>query len=261
MPEEKTLQAMYDAGGDAYLVTNGYYMFVYETDENSDYYVALINTMRDTKSAHVTEVEFAYTNNNGEVISDAIYDENTGLAYIPKKYKEENKNGIGVGNVQAQLLQVCDNATPEIAIKTIVNVADNISGNVANTGIVNVELFKTENVIKLALDTEAKNNIKEEYIVVKVNGSETRAFRYDEETGDLIISIAPTSIDTLEIEINKDYEQENIEKERNEIKQKNAESGIMTMGLGDSMDFTTDVSKGGQILTWELTDVKIMLIL
>ncbi len=255
MPEEKTLQAMYDAGGDAYLVTNGYYMFVYETDENSDYYVALINTMRDTKSAHVTEVEFAYTNNNGEVISDAIYDENTGLAYIPKKYKEENKNGIGVGNVQAQLLQVCDNATPEIAIKTIVNVADNISGNVANTGIVNVELFKTENVIKLALDTEAKNNIKEEYIVVKVNGSETRAFRYDEETGDLIISIAPTSIDTLEIEINKDYEQENIEKERNEIKQKNAESGIMTMGLGDSMDFTTDVSKGGQILTWELTDV------
>ena len=96
LPEEKTIDAMWEKAKDAFIMLNDTYVLLYDTDENSEYYVAYVDTMHDDVTSVVTDVSFAYTNLNGEVITDAIFDNETGLAYVPKKYTTENKNGIGL---------------------------------------------------------------------------------------------------------------------------------------------------------------------
>ena len=89
--EEKTIDAMHENTPEAFLMLNDINQLVYDVDENSEYYVALANTMHNSQN-YVTDYSVAYTNMNGEVIYDCIYDNDTGLLYIPKKYKAEDKN-------------------------------------------------------------------------------------------------------------------------------------------------------------------------
>ncbi len=90
VPEGQTmLDVLYetDESVEAFIANQDSYMIMYNVDDNSDYYVAYIDTMRHNESAEVIQTSFAYTNINGQVIDTAIYDKDTGIAYIEKTMK------------------------------------------------------------------------------------------------------------------------------------------------------------------------------
>ena len=141
---DKTIDAMYDESEDAFIMMNDYGTLLYDTDDNSEYYVAYVNNFINDSSYTVSDNCFAYTNLNGEVISDAIYDYETGLAYVPKKYTEENKNGRGALNVQLELLQLTDTTSPTTTLNVKLDVQDDLNGKFSNSGTAKVKSFVTE---------------------------------------------------------------------------------------------------------------------
>ena len=188
---------------DAFIMMNDFASVLYDLDENSDYYVAIANTLYDDPTYQVTDHCFAYTNMNGETVSDCIYDSETGLVYIPKKYTEENKNGVGM-NTQVELLQMVDTQNPMSTFNVKVNVEEGVLGEFAPSGEVNVESIATEFGIKIALNEDAKNDITENYFKILVNDVETHAYKYYPNEGIIVIQAMPNTIDTVEIDISPD---------------------------------------------------------
>lgn len=80
---------------------------LYLVNEDDDYFISYVNTMQRDTRARVIDWDFANANFDGEVLSDCIYDKDTGLAYIPKKDALDSE-GIPLGKVQVQLAQAID---------------------------------------------------------------------------------------------------------------------------------------------------------
>ena len=59
-------------------------VIVYDLGKENDYYVAYANTMIKDEAYIVQDYAIAINNNNGELVEGCIYDEETGLLYIPK---------------------------------------------------------------------------------------------------------------------------------------------------------------------------------
>ena len=207
---EKTINAMYDGQEDAFIMMNDFATLLYETDENSDYYVTFVNTLIDDSEYQVTDHCFAYTNMNGETIDDCIYDYSTGLVYVPKKYTEENKNGVGM-NTQVELLQVIDSQTPTSTFSVEVDVSENVKGTFASNGKATVEALATEFGVKIALDDEARNDITENYLKVFVNDIETHAYKYYPNEGIVVVQTIPNTVDTLKISVSFDNVDDNVD--------------------------------------------------
>ena len=207
---EKTINAMYDGQEDAFIMMNDFATILYETDENSDYYVTFVNTLIDDPDYQVTDYCFAYTNMNGDTVSDCIYDYATGLVYVPKKYTQENKNGVGM-NTQVELLQVIDSQNPTSTFNVKLDVSESVKGTFASSGKVTVEALATEFGVKVALDDEAKNDITENYFKVFVNDTETHAYKYYPNEGIIVVQALPNTIDTLEISVSFDNVDDNVD--------------------------------------------------
>lgn len=190
-------------------------IFLYNTDDNSDYYVAYANQMQNDVNSIVKDYKFAYTNNDGEIIDDAIFDYKTGLAYVPKSYQLENKNGYGAMNVQLQLLQEITSEVPMNTINVFVETNSRVKGCVAASGVITFDSVCENIEFLLAKDDKAKKSIKEDYINVDLNanGVNTDNFTYNEDTGILTIEATPLCVNEIIVKIEKPshiYE-ENIE--------------------------------------------------
>lgn len=92
----------------AYRGNSQTYMPLYDLDENSDYYVSFVNPAYDEKEVVSNDYCFAHNNNNGEVINDIVYDKDTGIAYIPKKYSHigKSEDDTILCDIQCEFLQV-----------------------------------------------------------------------------------------------------------------------------------------------------------
>lgn len=209
----RTFKAMYLEGKGKYMNAFMYDQMVYEaaynTDDESDYYVVYADTMRDTKKTKVTDYAFAYNNDYGQVLDDCIYDKDTGLAYIPKKYQEENKNGAGIANVRIQLMQVFETDNTQIPIE-VHTTEKRVDGEVADTGVAMVDAVSDTTSVQITKDKDALHSVKAEYLTVEVNGIPTENFVYDESTGILTIKQSAASIDVLGVNIKKPSVVENI---------------------------------------------------
>ncbi len=197
--EEKTIDAMHENTPEAFLMLNDITQLVYDVDDNSEYYVALANTMHNSQN-YVTDYSVAYTNMNGEVIYDCIYDYDTGLLYIPKKYKAEDKNGLGANNVQIELLQNIDGFYGQTAFNVIVSTED-VEGQYANSGIVTIQAPQVKFGVRVALDEVAREYINVSHIRVYINDVEYNAFSYMPDEGMVVINQYPGCIETLKIDI------------------------------------------------------------
>ncbi len=232
LTSSESLEAMFSETPEAFIFMSEAYMPMYNTDDASPYYVAYIDTMHNDANSKIAEVDFAYTNTDGEVITDAIFDSETGIAYIPKKYTEENKNGLGIMNVQVQLLQVCNSENPSTTIKTIVEKGEGIEGETIETGYVQLNAIDTDVTLSVAKDENAKRSIQARDIVVKKNGYETKNFTYNSEKGEIrIVDCQPCSVDTIEISLNKDNNNDEIQ---------DTAYGIATVANGDPLSSTSD---------------------
>jgi len=188
----------------AFLSQSQAIMMLYDVDPESEYYVAYANTMSKDSESKVTDWAFAYTNLNGETIDDCIYDEETGLVYVPKYYTEENKNEAGMLNVQVQLLHVFDTEEITSNVNVVVN-AENVKGEVAESGMIKTDAQFDEIYIQLAENDKAKEDINEEDITVLVNGDES-SFAYSNESGIIGIPANAAAADTIEIDVKQEPE-------------------------------------------------------
>ena len=208
-----TIDSLWFNTPEAFIVETDMVFPLYDIDESSNYYVAYVDTMHYDNNSNVEDVCFAYTNLNGEVITDAIYDNETGLVYLPKKYVEENKNGYGIENVQVELLQVVDTDTPKATFEAKVTSDVDEFKNLETEGLATVDLLNVKFGINLNIDEEAISNLSAGYLKVKINGFETDQWTYYTSSGILVLNVMPSTVRTLEIEIS----QENFDKNADRV--------------------------------------------
>ena len=77
--------ADWERSGKAYIASTGGVVPIFDVNEDSDYYVGLVDTMFNDNGYTLQDYDFAMDSLNGEVLHDAYLDEN-GIGYIPKKY-------------------------------------------------------------------------------------------------------------------------------------------------------------------------------
>lgn len=185
---------------------------VYNVDDNSDYYIAFVDTMHNDES-EVTDYCVANYNNNGEVLENNYYDYNTGILYIKKEYVTKlNVNDEStfdkICNTQIQLLNVFDkNDELDHKVQLIINDNYNILNN--ESSIINNDQYdNTINIKLLANSTEVENidiNIKINDIYLstfKLNETvDTNSFSFNSTTNVLsIYSNMTISINSIELE-------------------------------------------------------------
>ena len=165
---------------------------VYNVDDNSKYYVAYVNTMQNDATASVLDYEFANNNLNGEVLKGAIYDKNTGIAYIPKDLYNVSDTKRQIFKVQIQFLQSISadggNASSSSSVATQSNNDDIKIGD------------KTTNIYqKQSVQTD--KNLNPDKLVVSVNGIPVTddMYKYDSKTGKVVINGSPASVGSVTI--------------------------------------------------------------
>ncbi len=204
--------------GRAFITVNESAVYMYNTDDESRYFVAYINPMVDDSGIETTDVVFAKNNLNGEVYNDCIYDSRTGIAYIPKKYNTEAVGKIideygnfqefsGVYfNSQCQLLQLVNSKESTCEVDVIVeadNVENDIEKEISTEGAFISRIIDMETTINITDTPELLNSVLDEEISVYVDDGEIPwdNITIDRGNGTVTIPVAPSNIDSVRIEI------------------------------------------------------------
>lgn len=82
------------------------YAMVYDLDKDSKYYVSYANNMMRDMAYTVQDFAVARNNDLGESVDGCIYEEETGLLYIPKKLYEAEGGMVKFMDIQIQFMQV-----------------------------------------------------------------------------------------------------------------------------------------------------------
>ena len=181
--------------------------YIYDFDENSDYYVTYANTMQKDEGYTVQDWQFAYNDLSGRALDGCVYDNATGLLYIPKQLysqlnKEEN-NELAISSMQVQFMQVYhdnDNMArtteediPEMqsSVYTI-GVDDNGESIDVSTG--------TQDIFSLETTTTVEAGMNPENLSVSVNGviMPEDSYDYDPDTGNIEIGMSSAAVVSVE---------------------------------------------------------------
>lgn len=166
---------------------------VYDLSEGSDYYVAYINTMLADELSQVQDVAFAVNDNNGELVEGCIYDEETGLAYLPKElFLDEDGTEILL-HLQVQLMQVMHDYDAEESMHSEVLVSTDNTKKIQSAETVSADVFDFETTVQ----TEA--GLNEEQMTVSVNGIPTEDYTYDSENGTMTLYQTSATIQSISV--------------------------------------------------------------
>lgn len=187
--------ADWERSGKAYIASTGGVVPIFDVNEDSDYYVGLVDTMFNDNEYTLQDYDFAMDSLNGEVLHDAYLDEN-GIGYIPKKYFTDE-----VGKIQVQIMQVAKDSSNEMVSSIVV---EDIEGNsevrtfrksIPYT-IEKGKVFDFKTTVSLEPGLDLSN------YVVKVNEVPLRDgdYAYDMKSGKLELPMDSSTIATLSIE-------------------------------------------------------------
>ncbi|MBR0384483.1 MAG: DUF11 domain-containing protein, partial [Eubacteriaceae bacterium] len=157
---------------------------VYNLSDNSEYYVAYVNTMKNNNQAIVRDYVFAKNNDLGEVLDNCVYDSATGLAYIPKSYfAKDGKNVLDA--VQIQLMQVMNKAD-DISLKTC-SAVENENNEVKTTETTYSGLYDD------TVSVQTEKGLNKDDFVVYSNGRllESTEYNYDADSGKVTVKGSP----------------------------------------------------------------------
>lgn len=180
---------------------------LYDLNEDSDYYVGYAGS----RISGATLADWGASENNADAkMRDGfVFDDATGLIYVPKKYTEKNKNGeLKVASSRIQLLYATADKGAENSISVKIS-EDGVDGDVAENGTAKVDILATDTKIVLAKDKAARESLKDSSIdSVIANGIEyTRdmdMWSYDEGTGTLDLKLAPAGVRTVKVKLTND---------------------------------------------------------
>ena len=182
--------------------------YVYDFDENSDYYVTYANTMIKDEEYKVQDWAFAYNDFSGRSLDGCIYDNETGLLYIQKALydqlnEEEGGEGLAMMSLQVQFMQVYyDKDTMEGLTETevpdmqsdvcTVDVNEDESAIDVNTDTQDIFSLETTTTVSAGMDARNLN--------VAVNGMivPDEVYEYDPGTGSLTVEMSPASVVSVE---------------------------------------------------------------
>ncbi len=182
--------------------------YVYDFDTDSDYYVTYANTMIKDEEYKVQDWAFAYNDFSGRSLDGCIYDNETGLLYIPKALynqlnEEEGGEGLAIMSLQVQFMQVYyDKDTMEGLTETevpdmqsdvcTIDVNEDDSAIDVNTDTQDIFSLETTTTVSTGMDTENLN--------VAVNGMivPEEVYEYDPGTGSLTVGMSPASVVSVE---------------------------------------------------------------
>lgn len=167
--------------------------YIYDFNEDSDYYVAYANTMVKDEDYSVKDWAFAFNDFSGDGYEGCIYDEKTGLFYIPKQLYKDVAEQEGhlpyVMSFQVQFMQVfynkeavkniSDTAVPAMQ-SDVCTVDVNEDENTIDVGMDTQDIFDLETVTTVAAGLDSNN------MSVAVNGViiPENTYEYDTETGE-----------------------------------------------------------------------------
>lgn len=180
--------------------------YIYDFDENSDYYVTYANTMQKDEGYTVQDWQFAYNDFSGRALDGCIYDDATGLLYIPKQLyaqlnKEEN-NELAISSMQVQFMQVyhdenmtraAEDDMPEMQSDVCTVGVDDNGGSIdVSTG--------TQDIFSLETTTTVAAGMDPENMSVSVNGviMPEDSYDYDPDTGNIEIGMSSAAVVSVE---------------------------------------------------------------
>lgn len=180
---------------------------LYDLNEDSDYYVGYAGS----RISGATLADWGASENNADAkMRDGfVFDDATGLIYVPKKYTEKNKKGeLKVASSRIQLLYATADKGAENSISIKIS-EDGVDGDVAENGTAKVDILATDTKIVLAKDKVARESLKDSSIdSVIANGIEyTRdmdMWSYDEGTGTLDLKLTPAGVRTVKVKLTND---------------------------------------------------------
>lgn len=149
--------------GEKYITMLDSVVALYDVSDDSEYLVGFANTLMNERQFRVQDSMFAITNNDGEVISDAFYDTETGLAYVPKKYFENAEGGNVLYTVQIQLMQVTDSSSVTDVKSAYAVLSESEEETFQNSSV-------GDTIFRLATDIEVPDGVDGSDTTVVVNG-------------------------------------------------------------------------------------------
>lgn len=195
--------ADWERSGKAYIASTGGVVPIFDVNEDSDYYVGLVDTMFNDNEYTLQDYDFAMDSLNGEVLHDAYLDEN-GIGYIPKKYFTDK-----VGKIQVQIMQVAKVSSNEMVSSMVVEVEGSKGARTFRRSIPytieNGKVFEFKTTVSVEPGLDLSN------YVVKVNEVSLgdSDYTYDRENGKLELHMDPSTIATISIEEGTGSEEEN----------------------------------------------------
>lgn len=176
---------------------------LYSVSDDADYYVGRVGV--DMDGAHVSHWAASKNNALAEMLDDIVYDEETGLVYVPKKYTEHKDGKTYILATRIQLMYKTDGPATDASVSVQVNVnADGVDGKLVNSGVAKSSVYTVGTEIELAKDDEARKAI-DGYTIdsIVLNGTKYEdpegVWEYNPETGRLMVYVSPVGLTTVEV--------------------------------------------------------------
>lgn len=180
---------------------------LYEVAQDSKYFVGFIDTL-GTDDVKLVDWLAGQNSTDGIVYDDIVFDETTGLIYVPKTYRIVDEDGTAyIDSIRTQILYVVKDRTEAKAEFNLNVTVDGLKGKFENSGTVQADIGLLDTTIQLTKNKTALNSIKNgAKIVIALNGVEIgpEMYEFDSYDGKLTLMVAPTSVDTLDVVISTD---------------------------------------------------------
>ena len=170
---------------------------VYQLDEDSDYWVAYVDTMKDDDNAAVQDVMIAQNDTKGITFDGWHFDNLTGLVYMPKSIFYEDGT-LYVDKIQVQVMQ-----------KLIgFNWADDYNSTVGavtlDDGVTN-STWTAGNIYADYTNIQVGKYLDVNNMLVTMNGIpvEGKLYGYEPETGILTLGFSPSVVQSIHVDAKK----------------------------------------------------------
>ena len=239
---------------DALLIQKSTDVYLYQVSEDADYLVGYVDTL-NASNYRVEDHLFAENTSEGNLLSGCIYDEETGLVYVPvsESIREDEEGLLLIGRVQIQLLYVSAAQTPVAATFSAATYESTSSSLFSSTIRVEViqpdkETSAVRTVSVSLMDTYISLLVEtgDSYIdYVTINGCPIERTDWEYTDGTLLIAQQPASVDSVTVVL-KDPEDTSIT-----LGDIIGTSAISTFAYGTSMSNLTSYYPD----TWQLDQV------
>lgn len=172
--------------------------YLFELDEDSDYYVAFVDATKFSSNISLVDFEYARSNVYGETVYGCKFDEDTGLVYVPKiLYTDLEDTKDNEQYVRMQLLYIYSESATELNIPVTVT-GDGLIDGIYASGMTTLDIKDFVTTIKIAKPgTELP--IDTSILINGIPKYDKDSYVYDIDTGVLIVKEPSMGITSLAV--------------------------------------------------------------